>query len=178
MSVSNTEASSDLTLDRLQINPPNYHLWDFAGVDGLQVAITLFSPAMNHIAPYQSLPVDFNQQSCAVLRLCERNFRVALPTDMHFDQVVANLGFNAWVKPCHTAILCLPAILGIERLTQIATTKPLYSLNPFPINAAMPARINNIAILAWHHLWRGQPQLALQTAVTDYEAIQLALLSS
>lgn len=178
MSVINTEPNVGLTLDRLQTNPPNYHLWDFAGVDGLQVAIALFTPLINHIAPFQSLTAEFSQQPCAVLRLCENNFRVALPAEMRFDQVAANLGLNVWVKPCQTANLCLPAVSGIKRLAQIATTKPLYSIAPFPLNAAMPARINDIAILAWHHLWQGQPKLVIQTAIADIDAIQAVLCSS
>ena len=51
--------------------------WDFAGVDGLQAAIALFTPAVSHIAPFQSLTATFAAQPCSVLRLCVNIFRVA-----------------------------------------------------------------------------------------------------
>ncbi|MEO1125614.1 MAG: hypothetical protein AAFW84_14620 [Cyanobacteria bacterium J06635_15] len=178
MSAINTEPNVGLTPELLQVNPPNYHLWDFAGVDGLQVAIALFTPAINHIAPFQSLTSEFNQQPCTVLRLCENNFRVALPAEMPFDQAVSDLGLNVWIKPCQTATLVLPADFGLQHLAKIATTKPIYTLNPFPLNQAVPARINGIAILVWHHPWQGQPRLTIQTALADIDTVQAVLCSS
>ncbi|MEO0532480.1 MAG: hypothetical protein AAF215_01260 [Cyanobacteria bacterium P01_A01_bin.123] len=172
MSVINTEPNVGLAPELFQVNPPHYHLWDFAGVDGLQVAIALFAPTVNHISPFQSLTSNFNQQPCAILRLCENNFRVALPAEMPFDQAVADLELNVWVKPCQATTIVLPVDFGLQRLAQIATTKPTYTLNPFPLNQAVPARINGIAILAWHHPWQGQPKLVIQTAATDADAIR------
>ncbi|MGD1859490.1 MAG: hypothetical protein ACFB0E_05910 [Leptolyngbyaceae cyanobacterium] len=164
-----------LTLDTLQINPSDYFLWDFAGVDGLQAAIALFSPAVSHLAPWQSLTAEWQQRSCSVLRLCENNFRVALPEDMSFDQAIQVLDFKVWVKPYPAATLMLPVEVGLPRLQTIATTRPIYTLNPFPSDRAVPARINDMAILAWHHPWQGQPKLAIQTSNTSVQAIQLAL---
>jgi hypothetical protein len=160
----------------IEVNPANYYLWDFAGVDGLQVAIALFSTEVTHLAPFQSLTAEFNHQPCSVVRLCENNFRVALPTgDDAIQGAIANLGLKVWVKRGdRTATLLLPAEEGLERLSQIATTKPIYTLSPFPLHRAVPARINGIAILAWHHLWNGQPKLAIQTAIQDSEVIQSA----
>ncbi|MEM1370259.1 MAG: hypothetical protein AAGG02_20115 [Cyanobacteria bacterium P01_H01_bin.15] len=164
-----------LTLETLQVNPPNYFLWDFAGVDGLQAAIALFSPAVSHLAPWQSLTAEWQHRSCSVLRLCENNFRVALPKAMPFEQAIQALGLKVWVKPYPAATLVLPVEVGLPRLQAIATTKPIYTLNPFPGDRAVPARINGAAILAWHHPWQGQSKLVIQTAHTNVQAMQLAL---
>ncbi len=174
MAMATTELTSVLTSNSLQINPPNYFLWDFAGVDGLQTAIALFIPNISRIAPFQSLTAEFNQQPCSVLRLCENNFRVALSEETPFDQAITALGLNVWVKPCPAATLVLPADSELKRLAEIATTKPIYTLEPFPCDRAVPARINGIAILAWHHLWQGQPSLTIQTATASVDAIQTA----
>ncbi len=164
--------SSVFSENQISVNPPNYRLWDFAGVDGLQAAIAQFSPSVSHLAPYQSLTTTFNQQPCSVLRLCENNFRVALPEHADFAQVVTPLGLNIWVKPSSTANLVMPAASGLSKLAQIATTKPHFTLNPFPLNRAVPARIHGAAILAWHHLWQGQPGLLIQASAADFQAIQ------
>jgi len=164
--------ASKIDLSSIQVNPANYHLWDFAGVDGLQVAIALFSSSVTHLAPFQSLTAEFNHQPCSVLRLCENNFRVVLLDDDDAIQgAIANLGLKVWVKRGdRTAILLFPAEEGLARLLDIATTKPIYTLSPFPLNRAVPARINGIAILAWHHLWHGQPKLAIQVAISDLDS--------
>ncbi|MGB3138964.1 MAG: hypothetical protein WBG38_09300 [Nodosilinea sp.] len=166
--------TSAADFSRAVINPPSYDLWDFAGVDGLQVAIALFSPDISHLAPFQSLRAEFSQQGCSVLRLCEGNFRVAVPETIRLDQAIAPLNLKVWVKPCATANLVMPATAGLERLAQIAIIKPLYTLNPFPCDRAVPARINGKAILAWHHLWQGEPRLLIQTACSDIDQIQTA----
>lgn len=165
-------------LNELVVNPPEYYLWDFAGVDGLQVAIALFSSSVTHLAPFQFLTTTFEQQSCAVLRLCEGNFRVALAAPVPFDQAVVALGCQIWVNPCQTANLTMPPAVGLARLAQIATTKPLYTLQPFPCDRALRSRIDDIAILAWHHRWHQHPQFLIQTAPADIEAVKTALAAS
>ena len=164
--------SSVFSDNLLRMNPPDYQLWDFAGVDGLQVAISLFSPAVSYLAPFQSFSAALGHQPCSVLRLCENNFRVAAPEDVDFARAITQLELKIWVKPSPTANLVMPAALGLSRLAQIATTKPLFTLNPFPLNRAVPVRIDGAAILAWHHLWQGQPTLLIQAAATDFQAIQ------
>ncbi len=170
-----THTTSAPELNTSPINPPGHFLWDFAGMDGLQAAIALFTPAIAHRAPFQSLTAQFEQQPCSVLRLCENNFRVALPEPMALGDAITALELNVWVKPCPAATLLLPVDLGLERLRAIATTKPMYTLNPFPCDRAVPARINGLAILAWHHLWQGQPRLEIQTAQGQVKALQQAL---
>ncbi|NER83459.1 MAG: hypothetical protein F6K42_28690 [Leptolyngbya sp. SIO1D8] len=172
-----TIAPDDATHDAA-VSAADYYLWDFAGVDGLQAAIALFTPAINHIAPFQSLTTEFNQQACSVLRLCENNFRVALPVKWAFDAAIATLHLKVWCKPCPAAILVIPVALGLERLPKIGTTKPLYTLNPFPCDRAVPARITGSAILAWHHHWQEQPRLEIQTASTHVDTLCKALSSA
>lgn len=155
-----------------------YVLWDFAGVDGLQAAIALFTPAISRIAPFQSLTARLNHQPCSVLRLCENNFRVALSTTLDFDRAIADLALKVWSKPCSATTLVVPTDLGLARLPQIATTKPLHTLKTFPCDRAVPARINGAAILAWHHSWLGQPRLTIQTASANINPIREAFSSS
>ncbi|PSN17200.1 hypothetical protein C7271_18995 [filamentous cyanobacterium CCP5] len=158
----------------VEINPLDMAIWDFAGVDGLQTAIALFSAAVSQLAPFQSVTTRFNQQPCSVLRLCENNFRVVLSDDTGFSQAVASLESKVWVSPSPTANLRLPATRGIERLAQIATTKPVYRLDPFPCDRAVPARIDGAAIVAWHLPWQGQPRLLIQAAAADLRTVQAA----
>lgn len=165
------------TVDTVQINPPGCFLWDFAGVDGRQAAIALFTPAISHLTPFQSLTAEFQHQPCAVLRLCENNFRVALPEKMPFEAAIAALELQVWVKPCPAANLVLPVDEGLSRLRAIATTKPIYTLHPFPCDRAVPAHIEGLAMLAWHHRWQGQPRLTVQTAQANVQAIQRVLAS-
>lgn len=170
-----SSVSSVFPEPQIRINPPDYRLWDFAGVDGLQVAIKLFSSSVSYLAPYQSLTSECNRQPCSVLRLCEHNFRVALPEQENFEQAIARLELDVWVKTSPTANLLMSADSGLARLAQLATTKPFFTLDPFPLNRAVPARIHGVAILAWHHLWQAQPRVLIQTAAADFEFIQRQL---
>lgn len=163
-----------LSPDTVWVNPSDYYLWDFAGVDGLQAAIALFSPAVSRIAPFQSLETTFQQQPCSVLRLCENNFRVAFWADIPFEAAIAALDLQVWVKRCPAAVLVFPAAAGLRQLAAIATTKPIYRLVPFPSDRAVPARIEGRAILAWHRMWRGEPRLEIQTATASLGAIRQA----
>ena len=58
-------------------------LWDMAGVDGLEVAQTLFGEKVGHLAPFQSLETVVQDKDCSVLRLCDRNFRIVYPGTLH-----------------------------------------------------------------------------------------------
>ncbi|MEL6225228.1 MAG: hypothetical protein AAFR31_21580 [Cyanobacteria bacterium J06627_8] len=177
MSALKTTIAPDDAVHNSDSSATDYYLWDFAGVDGLQAAIAFFTPAINHIAPFQSLTTTFNQQPCSVLRLCENNFRVMLPTKVAFDQAIAALEINVWCKLCPAATLVIPPDLGLEQLPQIATTKPIYTLNPFPCDRAVPARIDGMAILAWHYLWQESPRIEIQTAWANIDMIRNAFFS-
>ncbi|MEO0984882.1 MAG: hypothetical protein AAFY20_04965 [Cyanobacteria bacterium J06639_14] len=174
MSAIQSASTLGLNSGDFSVNPSNYFLWDLAGMDGLQAAIALFTPQISHIAPFQSLTTTFNQQPCSVLRLCENNFRVALSEATLFDQAVDALGLQVWAKPYPAAVLVVPTDFGLQRLTEIARTKPIYTLNPFPCDRAVPARIDGTAILAWHHSWQGQPRLEIQTASAHINMIREA----
>ncbi|MBW4652644.1 MAG: hypothetical protein KME20_06340 [Kaiparowitsia implicata GSE-PSE-MK54-09C] len=152
---------------------PAYTLWDFAGRDGLQAALQLFGPRANRIAPFQSFSTSWQQQPCTVLRLCQHNFRVALPEGAALDLATQALDLSLWVKPCATlATVFLPRAEGLERLPNLATTNPLYRLDPLPLDCAVPARIGNCAVLIWHHTWNTQPYLAIQTVTTQQDFIR------
>lgn len=148
-------------------------LWDFAGLDGLQVARHLFGESITRISPFQSLTTTLQGYPCAVLRLCENNFRVALPQALALDGLIRPLRWRAWVArlPYLTA-LSLPVESGLSWLYQRATTKPLYTLQPLPGDRAVPARLDGTALLVWHHEWLGQPRLELHLATTDVPLVQ------
>ena len=160
---------------------PDYVFWDFAGVDGLQAAIALFSPAVNRIAPFQSLTTSFDDQPCSVLRLCENNFRVALPADetaktRGLRRAITDLNLEVWSKPCSAASFVVSPELGLARLGEISIAKPPHQLEGFMCDRAVPARIEGIAILAWHHLWCDRPTLTIQTAHSNIKKIRQAFL--
>ncbi|QKD84032.1 hypothetical protein HPC62_19240 [Thermoleptolyngbya sichuanensis A183] len=148
-------------------------LWDFAGIDGLQVARHLFGESIAHISPFQSLTTALQGYPCAVLRLCENNFRVALPQALALNELIRPLPWRVWVarSPYLTA-LTLPVGPGLSWLYRRATTKPLYTLQPLPGDRAVPARLDGIAVLIWHHEWLGQPRLDLHLATADVPLVR------
>ncbi|MEM6597766.1 MAG: hypothetical protein AAF635_06285 [Cyanobacteria bacterium P01_C01_bin.69] len=166
-----TTISMDAELSTSKARDAGCIFWDFSGVDGLQAAIALFTPAISHIAPFQSLTTTFSTQPCSVLRLCENNFRVAFCKQVAFEAAIAALNLKVWSKPYSAATLVVPTNFGLERLPKIGKTKPVYTLEPFPCDRAVPARIDGVAILAWHHLWGGQPTLHIQTSATNAEIV-------
>jgi hypothetical protein len=148
-------------------------LWDFAGIDGLQIARHLFGPQVSQLSPFQSLTTTFEDQPCAVLRLCEGNFRVVLTHDLALDEIVTPLQQRVWMaRSPYLSTLTLPVKPGLEWLSQAATTKPVFTLSPFPCDRAVPARLDGIAILIWHYQWLGQPRLDLQMAATEFPKVQ------
>ncbi|MFQ3627916.1 MAG: hypothetical protein SNJ81_10115 [Cyanobacteriota bacterium] len=154
-------------------------LWDFAGIDGLQVARHLFGEQIAHISPFQSLTTTLQDRPCAVLRLCENNFRVALPPDLALDRLIPLLHPQIWIgRSPYLAALTLPVEQGLSWLYQRATTKPLYTLQPLLGDRAVPARLDGIALLIWHHSWLGQPRLELHLATVDLPLVQTRIAES
>ena len=90
---------------------------------------------------------------------------------MAFGDAIAALNLKVWSKPYSAATLVVPTNFGLERLPKIGKTKPVYTLEPFPCDRAVPARIDGVAILAWHHLWGGQPTQHIQTSATNAEIV-------
>jgi hypothetical protein len=167
----------DHALNISKLMPPTEHyLWDFAGTDGLQVARHLFGAQVSQLSPFQSLTTTFEGQPCAVLRLCEGNFRVALAQNLALDEIVTPLQQRVWVaRSPYLTTLTLPVEPALEWLAQTATTKPMFTLSPFPCDRAVPARLEGIAILIWHYQWLGQPRLDLQMATTELPKVKAVI---
>lgn len=157
----------------------NFQLWDFAGIDGLQVARSLFGDKIARIAPFQSLEISLPNCSGAILRLCEGNFRLSLRGDaifpinafeeMQSDRLV-------WVKQFPwLGALALPESLGLKLLPQIAVPKLPHRLVGLPLHCAVPARIDGIAVLIWRHPLDEQPAFEIHTAKKDLEVLQAKL---
>jgi hypothetical protein len=159
--------------------------WDFAGIDGLQVAKTLFGDAIDRLAPFQSIETALApdpRHHCAVLRLCEGNFRVSWQGEIAlFQQQItqAQNGQQVWVKqlPWLSPVF-LTESFGLLRLPQVAIPKPPYRLQALPLNCAIPARIDGMSVLIWHHSIQDQPVFELQMAVQHIQPIQAILQGS
>lgn len=149
--------------------------WDFAGIDGLQVAKNLFSDAIDRLAPFQSAEISFRSGHCSVLRLCEGNFRVSWQGDSaQFQQQLAQAqqGQRVWVKQLPwLSTLFLTEAAGLHHLPQVATPKPPYRLQAMPLHCAIPARIEGMSVLIWYHLVQTQPVFELQMALHDAQSI-------
>jgi hypothetical protein len=151
----------------------SHQLWDWAGIDGLQLAQLLFGAAVSKIAPFQSIETTFSGEPCSVLRLCEGNFRLAIASHVSAAPLETNAAeLNLWVKPSHLGAIALSESVGIAHLPQIATTKPIYHLETLQPNCAAPARIDGIAVLIWRHSWQHQPIFELHVAQDHLSSIQ------
>lgn len=159
----------------------NHQLWDIAGVDGLQVAKSLFGDQLSYIATFQSIETTLEGCPCSVLRLCEGNFRIAWQGNSTIlEQAVqrAQGERRAWLKRFDWLdAIAISESLGLNRLPQIAVSKPPYRLQGMLVNRAAPARIEGVAILVWRHLVLGQPAFELHTAVKNLETIKVRLIA-
>lgn len=131
------------------IDLPDYQLWDFAGVDGLQFAQTLVGEAAGKLAPFQSLETTVADYPCSLLRLCENNFRLGIQGNF---AIQAPAKMRVWVKRCETIKAIALPNSEQNLLLQIATTKPPHRLQEIALNRAVPARINGISVLIWGYL--------------------------
>lgn len=176
----------------LVIDPPGYYLWDWSGVEGLEVAQQIFGQRVSQLAPLQSVETSFNAHTCSVLRLTESSFRVALSRDHGLDLAIEDLNLHVQVQQCNpfqapstspqvplgcdrTATLVLSERLGIACLHRLATPHPLYSLENLPLHCAVPAHIGQTALLVWHHFWLGSPRFDLHTPQADVQTIAQAI---
>lgn len=164
------------------LNLTSYQYWDIAGVDGLQVAKSLFGEKVDRIAPFQSLETTLETCPCSVLRLCEGNFRVSLQADSAvFEQAIgqAQQGKRVWIKQfAWMGAIAICESLGSMQLPQIAVPKPPHRLQGLQMNCAVPARIDNTAILVWRHSVLEQPAYELHAAVKDLDILKAKLLLS
>lgn len=170
------------TADQRLIPLPGYQLWDFAGVDGLQCAQALAGDRVTKLAPFQSLETQVGGSRCAILRLCEGNFRLGLQGESEeFEYLLqqAQVEARVWVSRCdHLSAIAVPEVAGLELLPQLATTKPPHRLVGLQSNCAVPARIDHLSVVIWRHPLLGQPAFELQAAVQDMESIKATLSSS
>ncbi|MEO1404133.1 MAG: hypothetical protein AAFV72_23185 [Cyanobacteria bacterium J06635_1] len=143
--------------------------WDLAGPDSLYAAKTLFGEAIDHLAPFQSLETTLQGRACSVLRLCDRNFRIAYTGRL--DHMVAALDKDLWVKQFDwLGSVSLPVNL-FSSLTKHAKVRPPHRLTTLPNHCAVPAQLNNIPVLIWRHPVHNQPTLDLHVANTDLETL-------
>lgn len=155
----------------------NAHQWDLAGVDGLQVAKSLFGDQVGYIATFQSIETSLEGCSCSVLRLCEGNFRISWQgnstiLEQAFQRVQ---GKRAWLKRFDwLGAIALSESVGLI-LPQIAVPIPPHRLKGMLLNCAAPARIEGTAVLVWRHLVLGQSAFELHTAVKDLETVKAKL---
>ena len=151
-------------------------LWDFAGIDGLQLAKRL-DRAADRLAPFQSLETTIDHQSCSLLRLCEGNFRLRVLSCVDLAALQGQqCGLRVWVKQCAwMGAITLPESFGLRQLPRLAIPKPPHRLAGMLADRAVPARINGISVLIWQHAIFGQPAFELQTATKDVATIQTAL---
>lgn len=141
--------------------------WDLAGADGLVAARALFGQAIDHLAPFQSMETELGGKACAVLRLCDRNFRITYPGPL--DQMVTALQLQVWIKQLGwMGAIALPAE-HFPTIAAQATVRAPHRLHGLPLHCAVPAQISALPILLWHHPVAGQPALELQFAKAQSE---------
>jgi hypothetical protein len=149
------------------LNKPK--LWDMAGVDGLHVAKLLFGDAVDRLSPFQSLETELQGEACSVLRLCDRNFRIAYPGPL--DQFGVFRDRNVWIQDfAWLGAASLPIEL-LPNLTAQATVRPPHRLINLPNHQAVPAQIDGVALLIWRHPNQGQSALELQTARANLDRL-------
>ena len=128
-------------------------LWDFAGVDGLELANVVFGPAACKLSVYQSLETEHSGLDCSLLRLSENNFRVGVHGQSESLAEALNTaaaGKRVWVKQNTLTRLALSEEAQ-ETLLKISTVKPPHRLADLPNNRAVPVRIDDFAALVWRH---------------------------
>lgn len=165
------------TTQKGSISLADSQLWDFAGIDGLQLARGLVGSAVERIAPFQSIETTINAETCSLLRLCEGNFRLRIYRNSpEFASYIRSLqsGLRVWAKQCQwMAAIALPESVGWNRIAEIAVAKPPHCLKQLSINSAAPARIDGTSVLIWRHSILGQSALELQIAATALETLRL-----
>ncbi len=145
-------------------------LWDMAGAEGLDVARLLFGEAVGYLSPFQSVETVLQGQDCAVLRLCDRNFRIRYAGSLH--QHVIPLQRCVWVKqyPWLKSITLpndqLPALI------QQATVRAPHRLTALPNHQAVPACLDTIPILIWRHMIEHKPVVELHVSMTNIDSLK------
>ncbi len=156
-----------------RLNP--HVLWDVAGIDGLQVMKSLFGEAIDRIAPFQSLETQLDSADCAVLRLCEGNFRLCSTENLgqRLQHTIAHQ--RAWVKQFPWIASVQTEAITLSELAAIATPRPPFRLSSLASNCAAPVRIEGRSVLVWRRGYGGREILELHTATQDVPLIASVL---
>ena len=140
-------------------------LWDLAGVDGLLVAQQLFGEEVGYLGPFQSLETVLAGKACSVLRLCDRNFRIAYLGPLH--QFIDPLQSHTWLKQFDwLSRLSLPISQRAQIISHV-TVRPPHRLENFPNHQAIPGQLQGIPLLIWQHPYQDQTILELHAARND-----------
>ena len=144
-------------------------LWDMAGVDALEVAKLIFGEEVGYLAPFQSLETVVQGKACSVLRLCDRNFRIAYSGTLH--HLIAPLTSRVWLKQYHWLSAVTLPIEQLPALLKKATVRAPHRLAGLSGHQAVPARIDNIATLIWRHPVQAKPAVELHVAQADLDRL-------
>ncbi|MEL6604818.1 MAG: hypothetical protein AAFP20_16525 [Cyanobacteria bacterium J06614_10] len=137
-------------------------LWDFAGIEALTVAQTLFGESVGELAAFQSLETSLEGKDCSVLRLCDRNFRILYLDDVR--PVISSLNCNVFVRQyTWLASFSIPAD-RLEALTINATVRAPHRLANLPNHQAVPAQLEDMSMLVWQHSSSKIPTIDIHTA--------------
>ena len=153
-------------------------LWDFAGVDALDIANAIFGGTVNRLAAFQSLETVLDGQACSVLRLCDRNFRIAdAPTLPQHFHALPNALLNqptqsfTWMRQFDWISRTVYSVDKLALLCEIATVRSPHRLDNLPNGCAVPAQIKSIPVLLWHHSPQGKPTIECHFASKDAQKL-------
>ncbi|MBE9076188.1 hypothetical protein IQ241_02570 [Romeria aff. gracilis LEGE 07310] len=139
-------------------------IWDLAGVESLQALQQLLGPTVAQLSPFQSLETSLDGQ-CSVLRLCDRNFRLAYNGDL--SQHIDLPNSRTWLKQLNwMGAIAIPDD-DFPLLLALASVRPPHRLQGLPLHRAVPAQVGAISVLIWRHPLAGQPAIEIHTATAD-----------
>lgn len=144
-------------------------LWDMAGVDGLEVARSLFGEEVGYLAPFQSLETVVQGKDCSVLRLGDRNFRIVYSGTLH--HLITPLPSRVWLKQYDWLSAVTLPLEQLPALLEKATVRAPHRLAGLPGHQAVPARIDDIAALIWQHPVHAKPAVELHVAQADLDRL-------
>lgn len=142
-------------------------------MDGLAAARHLFGEEVAYLAPFQSMETMLHGKDCAILRLCDRNFRIVYPGPL--QPLLAPLKANVWLKQFDWLVSLFVPISLLPEITSQATVRPPHRLENIPNHRAVPAQLQGIPLLIWQHPHQGQPMLELHTARQDLKPLTNSL---
>lgn len=154
-------------------NRITYKVWDIAGVDSIQVVESLFGEAASYLAPFQSLETQIQGEACSVLRLCDRNFRICCSgaLDQLANPLIQSLNARVWIKQYDWLNVITLPISQLPAIVECTTVKAPHRLTNLPENQAVPARLDDVAVLIWRHVVKTKPAIELHVAQADWHKL-------